>query len=62
MTTNFFLPLSFVAVFGSGIRDPGSGMGKNQEPVSEHLGSATLVLGPQHGKKLMRFAALRGEG
>jgi hypothetical protein len=23
MTTNFFSPLSFVAVFGSGIRDPG---------------------------------------
>jgi hypothetical protein len=36
MTTNFFSPLSFVAVFdpGSGIRDPdpGSGMGKNQDP------------------------------
>jgi hypothetical protein len=36
--TNFFSPLS-VAVFGSGIRDPGSeirdpgsGMGKNQDP------------------------------
>jgi hypothetical protein len=27
MTTNFYLPLSFVAVFG-----PGSGMGKNQNP------------------------------
>jgi hypothetical protein len=27
-------PLSFVAVFGSGIRDPGSGMGKNQDPGS----------------------------
>jgi hypothetical protein len=49
MTTNFFSPLSFVAVFGSGIRDPrsgirdprseirdpGSGMGKNQDPGSE---------------------------
>jgi hypothetical protein len=39
MTTIFFSPLSFVAVFGSGIRDPGSdirdpgsGMGKNQDP------------------------------
>jgi hypothetical protein len=32
MTTNFFSPLSFVAVFGSGIPDPGSGMGKNQDP------------------------------
>jgi hypothetical protein len=34
MTSNFFSPLSFVAVFGSGIRDPGSGMGKNQDPGS----------------------------
>jgi hypothetical protein len=50
LTTNFFSPLSFVAVFGSGIRDPGSGMGKNQDPGSginipdpQHcLGSATL--------------------
>jgi hypothetical protein len=39
MTKKFFSPLSFVAVFGSGIRDlgseiwdPGSGMGKNQDP------------------------------
>ena len=38
MTTNIFSPLSFAAVFGSGIRDPGSGMGKNQDP-----GSATLI-------------------
>jgi hypothetical protein len=30
----FFSPLSFVAVFGSEIRDPGSGMGKNQDPGS----------------------------
>ncbi len=37
--TTFFSPLSFAAVFGSGIRgpgsvirDPGSGMGKNQDP------------------------------
>jgi hypothetical protein len=53
MTTYFFSPLSFVAVFGSGIRDPrsgirdpGSGMGKNQDPGSgirdKHPGSATL--------------------
>jgi hypothetical protein len=28
----FISSLSFVAVFGSGIRDPGSGMGKNQDP------------------------------
>jgi hypothetical protein len=51
---NFFSPLSFVAVFGSGIRDPrsgirdpGSGMGKNQDPGSgirdKHPGSATLL-------------------
>ena len=32
MTTNFFSPMSFIAVFESGIRDPGSGMGKNQDP------------------------------
>jgi hypothetical protein len=40
---NFFLPLSFVAVFGSGIRDPGSGMGKNQDP-----GSGINIPDPQH--------------
>jgi hypothetical protein len=34
LTTNFFSPLSFVAVFGSGIRDPRSGRGKNQDPGS----------------------------
>jgi hypothetical protein len=54
MTKNFFSPLSFVADFGSGIRDPGSGiwdpgsgMGKNQDPGSgmldKHPGSATLA-------------------
>ncbi len=32
MITNFFSHLSFVAVLGSEIRDPGSGMGKNQDP------------------------------
>ncbi len=31
-STNFFSPFSFIAVFGSGIRDLGSGMGKNQDP------------------------------
>jgi hypothetical protein len=32
LTTNFFfLPISLVAVFGSGIRDPGSGIGKNPQ-------------------------------
>jgi hypothetical protein len=50
MTNNFFSPLSFVAVFGSGIRDPrseirdpGSGMGKNQDP-----GSGINIPDPQH--------------
>ncbi len=32
MFDNNFLLLSFVAVFGSGILDPGSGMGKIQDP------------------------------
>jgi hypothetical protein len=43
MTTNCFSPLSFVAVFGSGIQDPGSGMGKNQDP-----GSGINISDPQH--------------
>jgi hypothetical protein len=47
MTKKMFSPLSFVAVFASGIRDPGSGMGKNQDPRSgirdKHPGSATLI-------------------
>jgi hypothetical protein len=34
LTTNFFPPLSFVAVFGSGIQDPRSRMGKNQDTRS----------------------------
>jgi hypothetical protein len=38
-----FFTLSFVAVFGSGIPDPGSGMGKNQDP-----GSAINIPDPQH--------------
>jgi hypothetical protein len=32
LTKKFFSLLSLVAVFRSGIRDPGSGMGKNQDP------------------------------
>jgi hypothetical protein len=52
---NFFSPLSFVAVFGSGIRDPrsgiqdgkkqdlGSGMGKKQDP-----GSGINIPDPPH--------------
>jgi hypothetical protein len=43
LTNKIFSPLSFVAVFGSGIRDPGSGMGKNQDP-----GSGINIPDPQH--------------
>jgi hypothetical protein len=43
MTKYFFSPLSFVAVVGSEIRDPGSGMGKNQDP-----GSGINIPDPQH--------------
>jgi hypothetical protein len=34
MRKKFFSSLSFVAVFGSGIRDPASRMGKIQDPGS----------------------------
>ena len=50
MITNFF-HLSLLLLFldpGSEIRDPGSGMGKNQAPGSgsaKHPGSATLLPG-----------------
>ncbi len=40
MTTNFFSPLSFVAVFGSG-------NGKNQDP-----GSGTNIPDPQHCQQI----------
>jgi hypothetical protein len=43
MTTNIFSPLSFAAVFGSEIRDPISGMVKNQDP-----GSEINIPDPQH--------------
>jgi hypothetical protein len=39
MTTNFFSPLSFVAVFGSGILDPGWVKIRIRD---KHPGSATL--------------------
>jgi hypothetical protein len=42
MTTNFFSPLSFIAVFGSGIRDPGWVEIRIRD---KHPGSATLVRG-----------------
>jgi len=38
-----FIQLSFVSVYGSGIRDPGSGMGKHQDP-----GSGINIPDPQH--------------
>jgi hypothetical protein len=47
----FFSPLSFVAVFGSGIRDPGSGMGENQDP-----GSGINIPDPQHCVQATREA------
>ncbi len=40
---NFFSSLSFLPVFGSGIRDPRSGMGKNQDP-----GSGINIPDPPH--------------
>jgi hypothetical protein len=46
LKTNVFSTLSFVAVFGSGIRDPESGMGKDQDP-----GSGINIPDPQHWKK-----------
>jgi hypothetical protein len=42
MTPTSFSPLSFVAVFGSGIQDPGSGLGKIKIR-DKHTGSATLL-------------------
>jgi hypothetical protein len=39
----FFSPLSIVAVLGPGIRDPGSGMGKDQGP-----GFGIKIPDPQH--------------
>jgi hypothetical protein len=42
LTTNFFSPLSFVPVLGSGIRDPGSGMEKIRIRDT-HPGPTTLL-------------------
>jgi hypothetical protein len=49
MTINFFHTTHFFAVFGSGVRNPGSGMGnKKHDPDSKvrdkHPGSATLIV------------------
>jgi hypothetical protein len=41
--TNFFQPSPLLLFLGSEIRDPGSGMGKNQDP-----GSGTNIPDPQH--------------
>ncbi len=43
MTTNFFSPLSFDAVFGSGIRDPGWVKIRIRDP-----GSGINIPDPQH--------------
>ncbi len=54
MTTNFFSPLSFVAVFGSGIRDPGSEI---RDPGSKIRDPGWVKIGirdipdPRHCKK-----------
>jgi hypothetical protein len=47
MTTNFFSPMSFIAVFGFGIRDPGWVKIRIRDLGSgirdKHPGSATLL-------------------
>jgi hypothetical protein len=44
--------LSFVAVFGSGIRDPGSGMGKNQDPgLTSRIRNTATNTGFDYGYK-----------
>jgi hypothetical protein len=49
LTKKNFSPLSFVAVFGSGIRDSGSRMGKIQDP-----GSGIKIPDPPHCLKLAK--------
>jgi hypothetical protein len=49
MIKNFFSPLSFVTVFGSGIRDLGSGIGKNQDP-----GSGINIPDPPHCANILK--------
>jgi hypothetical protein len=48
MTKKFFSPLSFVAVFGSG-------MGKNQDPGS---GSGINIPDPQHWVQIRGFGSV----
>jgi hypothetical protein len=52
-TTYFFSPLTFVAVFGYGIRDPGSeirdpGPGTYGKKSGSDLGSGINIPDPQH--------------
>jgi hypothetical protein len=48
----FISSLSFVAVFGSGIRDPGSGMGKNQDPgLTSRIRNTATNTGFDYGSK-----------
>jgi hypothetical protein len=51
--TKNFSPSSFGVVVGSGIRDTGSGMDKNQDP-----GSAINIPDPQHCCKLCNSSLL----
>jgi hypothetical protein len=53
MTTNFFSPLSFVAVFGSGIRDPGWVKIRIRDP-----GSEINIPDPQHCIDVQAFSPL----
>jgi hypothetical protein len=51
-TKKKFSHLSFVAVFGSGIRDPGSGMGKNQDPgLTSRIRNTATNTGFDYGSK-----------
>ncbi len=57
MTTNLFSPLSFVPAFGSGIRNPGSGMGKIRIR-DKHPGSATLLIPDKKICLVFRYVAV----
>ena len=62
MITNFFSPLCFVAVFGSGIRDPGW---VNIRIWDKHPGSTTLIsnkdLNPETQMNTMKNTRIRSE-
>jgi hypothetical protein len=62
MTTIFFSPLSFVAVFGSGIRDPGSeirdprsGIRDGKKTKNQDPGSGINIPDPQHWIDVLFF-------